>query len=98
MKLYILIGFLIVVITFTIYFLFIKKKENFVSEQEAPFKFLNNSVLGNEPIVGIGISKNGNYITLVQSNEYINVSADGGNTFVQKENLFNNLEKRIGLV
>lgn len=90
MKLYILIGFLIVILTFTIYFLFIKKNETFVSEQEAPFKFYNNSVLGNESIVGIEISKYGNYITLIQSNEYINVSSDGGNTFVQKESLFNN--------
>jgi hypothetical protein len=93
MKLYILISVLLalVILTIVVYFIFFRKKE-YVSVQEAPYKFFNSPSLGDQPIIGVDISKDGRYISLVQTNDFISVSNDGGISFVEKTMLFNDTE------
>lgn len=92
-QLYILISIIsiLIVASIVIYFKFFRKVD-YVSVEEAPYKFFNNTTLGTQPIVAIDVSKDGRYITAVQENDFINVSNDGGQTFQQKENLFDNKE------
>jgi hypothetical protein len=94
MKPYILISILLVltILTIVVYYVFFRKVATYVSEQEAPYKFYNNTTLGDEAIVGVDVSKDGKYITLVQENDFINVSNDGGQTFQEKNQLFNNTQ------